>query len=111
MTSSDILKLWRNYEYRGPDAVVMFARAIEDAERERCGTAVADIASLRSALDRMNAQLVLSDERYMALVKMVADGRAMQVTPIYMVTPSDPNAATDPAARPLGRSSRMTPRD
>ena len=47
MSHDDILKLWRDYEGRGADAVVLFAQAIEAAERERL---IPEIERLRVAL-------------------------------------------------------------
>ena len=44
MTPDEILKLWRDYEGRGSDAVVAFARSIELAQRELCVKACEDLA-------------------------------------------------------------------
>lgn len=44
MTPDEILKLWRDYEGRGSDAVVAFARAVELAQRERCIKVCEDLA-------------------------------------------------------------------
>ena len=61
MNHDEILKLWREYEGRGADAVVQFAQAIETAEREKCAKA------LEQAADDSDEWRPLDGTRGMAL--------------------------------------------
>ena len=63
MTPDEILKLWRDYEGRGSDAVVAFARAIELAESERC------LARISIPTDAMEQEIQTHIRRALAVFR------------------------------------------
>ena len=63
MTPDEILKLWRDYEGLGSDAVVAFARAVELAERERC------LARISIPTDAMEQEIQTHIRRALAVFR------------------------------------------